>query len=139
MKSKLVVLTLLAAGTMALAAVTPARAQNVTIRVDTPEFGIRIGHPGYRPAPVIVAPAPVYVPPPPVYVPPPPVEYYPAPRVIYAPPPRVIYAPPPAVVYYPHPHYGRYYKHKHHRHHHDDDDDDHRRHGRYIEEVRVRY
>lgn len=128
MKSKLVVLTLIAAGTMAWAVATPASAQNVSIRVDTPEFGIRIGHPGFRPPPVYVAP-------PPVFIPPPPVVYYPAPRVIYTPPPRVIYAPPPPVVYYPYPYYGRPHK-PHPRY---DRDNDGYRDGRQIEEVRVRY
>lgn len=132
MKSKLVALTLIAASTMALAAATPARAQHLTIRVDTPEFGIRIGHPHYRPQPIIVAPAPVYIPPPPVYVPPPPI-YVPPPTVYY-PAPHVVYAPPP-VVYAPYPRHGRDYRHKHHRHHPHDD----RRYGRHIDDVRIRY
>lgn len=57
----------------------------VSVRVDTPEFGIRIGHPGFYPGPVVIVPPPVYVPP----------------RVIYAPPPA-IYAP---VIYAPYPHH----------------------------------
>ncbi len=74
-----------------------AHAQSVTVRIDTPQIGIRIGQPLPRYAPpVIYAPAPppvVYVPasvPPPVVVPVyPPVVY---PPVVYA-PPRVVYAP----------------------------------------------
>jgi hypothetical protein len=61
-----------------------AAAQDVTIRVSTPEFGVRIGAPRHYEPPVVVAPAPVYQPA---------VVYPPAPRVIYAPAPRVIYAP----------------------------------------------
>ena len=120
-----------------------AVAQHVTVRIDAPEFGIRIGHPGYPP-PIFVAPAPVYVPPP-VYFPHP-VVRYPAP-VYHAPvylPPRVIYAPPP-VVLYPYP--GRGYRHGHSHGRHDGyrghyRDDDHGRYrgheGRTIENVRVR-
>jgi hypothetical protein len=87
---------------MGLAAAAPigsALAQPVSVRITTPEFGIRIGTPMphvYLPAPVIVAP----------------------PRVIYAPPPRVL---PPRPVYYPAPYYrARYeaphYGHGHRRH-----------------------
>jgi hypothetical protein len=95
----------LALAAVALAAALPlgaAHAQgNVAIRVDTPDFGIRIGTPfPVYPPPVIVAPAPVYAPPP----------------VIYAPPPRVIvpapvyYVPP---VFHPPGHYRKHYKFKH--------------------------
>lgn len=67
--------------TLALSALSfhsTVHAQPVTVRVDTPEFGIRIGDRGYRhhPGSVVVAP-PVVVAPAPVYIPP---------RVIYAPP-----------------------------------------------------
>lgn len=100
---------------VALAAAAPLGAAqahgNVAIRVDTPDFGIRIGtpFPVYAP-PVVVAPAPVYAPPPVIYTPPP--------RVVYAPPPRVIvpapvYYGPPA--FYPPGHYRKHYKVKHYR------------------------
>jgi hypothetical protein len=83
----------LALAAVALAAALPLGAAhahgNVAIRVDTPDFGIRIGTPfPVYPPPVIVAPAPVYAPPPVIYAPPP---------AIYAPAPRVIV---PAPVYY---------------------------------------
>ena len=88
---------ILAAAAVAALALFPAQraaAQPVTVRVDTPEFGFRIGMPVY-PAPVVVAPVPVYAPPPMVYAPPPRVLY---PPVVYAPPPRVIVAPRPVYV-----------------------------------------
>lgn len=95
----------LALTAIALAAALPFGAAqahgNVAIRVDTPEFGIRIGTPfPVYPPPVIVAPAPVYAPPP----------------VIYAPPPRVIvpvpvYYGPPA--FHPPGHYRKHYRVKH--------------------------
>jgi hypothetical protein len=78
-----------AAGT----AFNSAHAQQVSIRIDTPEIGIRIGTP--YPQPIY---APVYSPPiysPPVYAPPiysapilvaPPPVYYRAPRYVVAPP-----------------------------------------------------
>ncbi|HYM48290.1 MAG TPA: hypothetical protein VES91_07400 [Burkholderiaceae bacterium] len=114
---------------LVLAAMAPwsaSRANGISVRVNTPEFGIRIGAPYHRPPPVYY-PAPVYHPvpiyhPAPVYGPPP---------VIYAPPPRYI-APPPVVYGYPY-HYagGRGYGHQRHhwrhphwrhdRRHHDDD------------------
>ncbi|MCX8003896.1 MAG: hypothetical protein N2688_02905 [Burkholderiaceae bacterium] len=91
-----------AALALAAAFVAPhagAGAQPVSVRIDTPEFGIRIGHPV----------PPVYGPPPVVVAPPPP--------VVYAPPPRVIVAPPP--VYYPSPPYYRidygWHRHRWHR------------------------
>lgn len=115
-------------GALAAALLTPFAAthahSNVSVSVSTPEFGIRIGGPVYRPAPVYV-PAPVYAPVP-VYAPAPvygPVPYYAAPpvhvtpRVVY-PAPRVIYrapvivAPPryygPGVWVAPRPHGHRY-------------------------------
>ncbi len=68
--------------TLAVAApVSNAHASDVMIRVDTPQFGIRIGTPAR-----IYAPAPVYAPP--VYVPAP----------LYAPPVPVVYAPPRLIV-----------------------------------------
>jgi hypothetical protein len=70
---------LLAAGVL-LAPVPGASAAAVTVVVDAPRIGIRIG-----------APVPVYVPPP-VYVPAP--AYLPPPAY----PPRVVYAPPRVVV-----------------------------------------
>jgi hypothetical protein len=90
-------------GALAAALIVPfaaARAHsNVSVSVSTPEFGIRIGAPVYRPVPVVVpapvyAPAPVYVPPP-VYVAPRPV--YVAPRPVYV-APRVVYPAPVVVV-----------------------------------------
>lgn len=110
----------LALAVVALAAALPFGAAhahgNVAIRVDTPEFGIRIGTPfPVYPPPVVVAPAPVYAPPPVIYAPPP--VIYAPPRVIYAPPPRVVV---PAPVYYGPPallppgHYRKHYKVKHH-------------------------
>lgn len=77
---------------------TAAFAQPVSVRIDTPEFGIRIGHP----LPHVHVPAPVVIAPPPV---------------VYTPPPRVIV---PAPVYYPAPYYRAYYgghwhKHRWHR------------------------
>ena len=63
---------------LVVAAMAPwaaSQAQNVSVRVSTPEFGIRIGaphfpHPVYQPAPVIY-PAPVYYPRHYRYIPPP--------------------------------------------------------------------
>lgn len=88
------------------APVYAAHASDVIIRVDTPQFGIRIGTPVR-----IVGPAPVYVPPP---------LYAPAP-VVYA-PPRVVVQPP--IVYrvvepYPYKHVRKHWKIKHHHRHHD--------------------
>lgn len=82
-----VILAAAAAAALALLAAQRAVAQQVTFRVDTPEFGFRIGTPVY-PAPVLIGPAPVYAPPPVVYTAPP--------RVIYQPP--LAYAPPPVVI-----------------------------------------
>ena len=90
------------AAVLGLAAAAPigaALAHPVSVRIDAPDFGIRIGVPVprvYIPAPVVVAPPPV----------------------VYAPPPRV-YAPP-APVFYPAPYYRARYEapypnHRHHR------------------------
>jgi hypothetical protein len=87
---------ILAAAAVAALALVPAQratAQQVTVRVDTPEFGFRIGTPIY-PGPVVVAPAPVYAPPPVVYAPLPRVMY---PPVVYG-PPRMVVAPRPVYV-----------------------------------------
>lgn len=96
----------LAAIALALGLAAPfgaALAQPVSVRIDTPEIGIRIG----QPLPHLLVPAPVVIAPPPV---------------VYAPPPRVIVAPPP-VVYYPVPPYywvydkGQWHKYRWHKHH----------------------
>ncbi|HXF45686.1 MAG TPA: hypothetical protein VNK91_06170 [Burkholderiaceae bacterium] len=103
------------------APVGAALAQPVSVRIDTPEIGIRIGHPLphlHVPAPVVIAPPPV------VYAPP---------RVVVAPP--VVYPVPPyyRAYYKGHWHKHRWHKHhwhKHHGHGHRDhrwDDDDDRR------------
>jgi hypothetical protein len=97
---------LLTVGTLAALSAATAQAQPaITVRIDTPEFGVRIGQPlpRYGAPGVIVAPVPIYGPPPVVYAPYPPVVIAPPP-VIYAPPPRVIYAPAPIV--YARPSYG---------------------------------
>jgi hypothetical protein len=61
-------------GLAAAAPIGSALAHPVAVRIDAPEFGIRIGFP----APRVFLPAPViYAPPPPVYAPQP--VYYPAP------------------------------------------------------------
>ena len=75
-------------GLAAAAPIGAALAHPVAVRIDAPEFGIRIG----IPAPRVFLPAPV------VFAPPP---------VVYAPPPRV-YAPQP--VYYPAPYYRARYE-----------------------------
>lgn len=116
---------LAAVAVTALAVAAPLSAAHastgVTFRVDTPEFGIRIGTPVRIHAPVPgYAPAPVYLPP--VYTP----AYVP-PRIIYA-PPRVVV---PAPVIYPfvhrHPHrYVAPYQYKKFKSRHDDRDYDHR-------------
>lgn len=89
---------LLLAGAAVVALAAPLGAahahSNVIVRVDTPNFGIRVGTPVY-PAPVH-APRPVYV---------------------AVPPPRVIV---PAPVYRPHPrHVHHRHGHGHHDHRHD--------------------
>jgi hypothetical protein len=91
-----------ALGALVIAAMAPwsaSKANGVSVRVSTPDFGIRIGaphHPGYYPGPV--------------YVPPP---------VVYA---RPRYIPPPVVYTYPYHYTGSYRYHgRHHqgwRHHH---------------------
>lgn len=127
---------------LVIAAMAPwsaSQANGVSIRVNTPEFGIRIGaphfpRPFFHPAPVYV-PAPVYQPVP-VYRPVP--AYQPAyyPRHYRHVPPPVIYAPPPRYGW--HGGYG-YDRHRwqqrrwqEHRNQRDDrgDDDDRRRHWR---------
>lgn len=83
----------------AMAPWSATQANGVSIRVNTPEFGFRIGGPVYGPpayGPPVYQPAPVYYPAP-VYQPAP--VYYPAP--VYRP---RYYAPPP-VVYVPTPRY----------------------------------
>ncbi len=105
MNSRLVIVT--AAALVAGALVAPfgaARAQEVSVRISTPEFGIRIGAPYPAPVYAPVYPAPVYSPPvytPPVYSPPvvvaPAPVYYPTPRYVVVSPPRVVVAGP--VVY----------------------------------------
>jgi len=90
------------AAVLGLAAAAPigsALAHPVSVRIDAPDFGIRIG----VPVPRVYVPAPVVVAPPPV---------------VYAPAPRV-YAPAP--VYYPAPYYRTRYEapyphYRHHRH-----------------------
>ena len=78
---------------------------NVAIRIDTPEFGIRIGTPfPIDPPPVIVTPAPVYLPPPVIYVPPP--------RVIVPAPVYYYYGPP---AFRPPHHYRTHHKVKHYK------------------------
>ena len=111
-----------ALGALVVAALAPwsaSQAGGVSVRVNTPEFGIRIGAPPvYRPAPVY-HPVPVYGPPP--------VVYAPAPR--YVAPPVVVYGYP--YHYWRHHHWRhnhwRHHQWRHHRHH---GDDDHRRHWR---------
>jgi hypothetical protein len=96
----------LAATTLLLAGATAAnsaQAHNVSISIDAPYWGVRIGtpvpaYPVYAPAPVIVVPAPVY--PRPVLVALAPIVV--APPVVYA-PPRVVV---PAPVLYGPPVYG---------------------------------
>jgi hypothetical protein len=116
-------LALLAAGAVFM---PDADAQSVSIRIDTPELGVRIGPsvgygvvdypvaypvPVYMP-PVVVAPRPVAVYPAPVYLPPPPPRLIVAPSPRYAPVP-VYYAPPHGRAYAPYPPPG-HRKHKHH-------------------------
>jgi hypothetical protein len=93
-------------GALVLAAMAPwsaSQANGVSIRVNTPEFGIRIGAPHFPRA--AYQPAPVYQPVP--------VHY---PRLYgYAPPP-VVYTPPPR--YFAPPHFvGGYRGRDHHRNH----------------------
>jgi hypothetical protein len=110
---------------LVLAAMAPwsaSHANSVSVRVSTPEFGIRIGAPHFpvfHPVP-IYRPAPVYQPVP---------VYYPRPYR-YA-PPAVIYTPPPRWGYG----YGSYRGRDHHRHHwqhrHHDRGHGHNRHDHY--------
>ncbi|HUL67830.1 MAG TPA: hypothetical protein VLW55_24765 [Burkholderiaceae bacterium] len=90
----------IALGLAAAAPIGAALAQPVSVRIDAPEFGIRIGVPVphvYVPAPVVVAPPPVVVAPAPRVIAPAPV-YYPAPYYHPAPYYRARY------VSYPHRH-----------------------------------
>jgi hypothetical protein len=94
--NKPLAITAVALGLAAAAPIGAVLAHPVSVRIDGPEFGIRIGTPVprvYLPAPVIVAP----------------------PRVVYAPPPRVI---PPRPVFYRAPYYRARYEspYPHHRH-----------------------
>lgn len=77
-------ITVVAMGVAVAAPVESASAHSMAVRIDAPEFGIRIG----LPVPPLFIPAPVVVAPP---------------RVIVSPPPRVVVAPAPA--YYPAPVY----------------------------------
>ena len=111
-----------------LAAMAPwsaSHANGVSVRVSTPEFGIRIGAPHFP----VFQPVPVYRPVP-VYQPVP--VYHPRPYR-YA-PPAVIYTPPPRWGY-GYSGYGRHRHHWQHRHHgrgHGHDRHDHRdRHDRH--------
>ena len=90
---------------LALAAMAPwsaSQANGVSVRVNTPEFGIRIGAPHFP----VFHPVPVY-PPVPVYYP----RHYRVapPPVIYAPPPRWGYG------YAAHRGHGHYRQHWQHR------------------------
>lgn len=91
-----------------------AQAQQVSVRIDTPDIGIRIG----TPYPQVYGPvyAPVYAPPPVVVAPAP--VYYPAPRYVVAPPPPRVFVPAPVV--YGARWYGpRWHDRKHWKHHRD--------------------
>jgi hypothetical protein len=125
MKRTLLIGSVLAALLVPFAA---AQAHGVAVSVNTPEFGIRIGAPVYRPVVPVYAPPPVVYAPPRVVYAPPPVVYAP-PRVFYA-PPRVVYVP----AYTPYPYAGvrvAPYRHGHWKHRHDDDHDSDHRHRHY--------
>lgn len=82
MKAAIAAIALSAAAAAAAAAAPFGAAQAhtaITVGIESPAFGVRIGMPYVRVAPVY--PAPVYVPAP-----------------VYAPPPPVVYAPPPVVL-----------------------------------------
>jgi hypothetical protein len=115
-----VLLGTLFAALLAPFGIAQAHGGGVSVAVSTPEFGIRIGAPVYRPAPVY-APVPVYAPAP-VYLPPPRVVY---PVPVYVPPQRVVV---PAPVYYGRPGVWvaprAYYGHRHWKHRHGDRRDD---------------
>jgi hypothetical protein len=105
----------------ACAPFSTAQAQHVSVRIDTPELGVRFGTPYPYPVYGPVYPAPVYpatVYAPPVIVAPAPVYYYPAPRYVVG-PPRVFL---PAPIHYRQPwfvppgHAHRYWRTKHHHH-----------------------
>jgi len=105
-------LAAIALTTLAVAApVSNAHASEVMIRVDTPQFGIRIGTPVR-----IYAPAPVYSPrvyvPAPVYAAPVPVVYAPSRLIVQPVPGYPIVAPYP---YRPGPKHYWKAKHRHHR------------------------
>lgn len=111
---KTILATLLIGAAVALPVGAAQARDNVSIRIDTPEFGFRIGTPthyyGHRPhygPPVVIAPAPIYVPP----------------RGVYRP-----YQPYYGVRHYPYRHHKRWHhwKHDHPRHW-----DRHHRHDRY--------
>ncbi|HEU0202738.1 MAG TPA: hypothetical protein VFR86_20190 [Burkholderiaceae bacterium] len=72
---------------LALVPAHDAHAHHVSVSIQAPEFGVRIGAPRRYYPRVVVAPAPVVI--------------ESEPTVVYAPPPRVVYAPPPRVVYAP--------------------------------------
>lgn len=121
--------TVLIAASIA-APVGAARAQQVSVRIDTPEFGVRIGTPYPRPIHAPIYAAPVYAPPaysPPVYAPPvvfvPAPVYYPRPRLVYVQP--RLFAPAPygyrAPPYLAPGHAYRYWRARHHDHDNDDD------------------
>jgi hypothetical protein len=101
------------AAVLGLAAAAPigsALAHPVAVRIDAPEFGIRIGvplPPVFIPAPLVVAPAPVYAP----------ARVY-APEPVYAPAPRD-YGPP--RTFYPAPYYRARYEMPRHHHRHWDE------------------
>jgi len=104
-----------AASLITLAAAAPfsnAQAQQMSVRIDTPDFGIRVGTPYPQPIYGPIYPAVVYTPP--VVFAPAPV-YYP-PRYVVA-PPRVLV---PAPIYYRQPwfvppgHAKRYWRSRHH-------------------------
>jgi hypothetical protein len=110
--------TIAALALAAAAVLAPAaHAQPVSIRIDTPEFGVRVGNIGYGAVgyPVPVYPAPVYAPPVVVAQP---LPVYPVP--VYVPPRVIVPAPVYGQVVYPYA-YGKPYRyghpHKHHKHH----------------------
>ena len=89
----------------AMAPWSASQAHGVSIGVNTPEFGIRIGAPVFPP---VYRPVPVYQPVP---------VYYPPPRlVVYVPPPRYVAAPYIVGGFRGHGHY-RHHGHDRHWHH----------------------
>jgi hypothetical protein len=85
---------------LGLCTLSAARAQQLSVRIDTPQIGIRIGSPYPQPVYGPVYPAPLYpvraypapIDAPPAVIAPAPV-YYPAPPMMAAPPPVVLPAP----------------------------------------------